>query len=67
MEPEVVYVGGSNMATSVKKPVGVTEKEYLASGDWKCPASPTGAHWWNCNVAPSVCKVCGKVKLQSLQ
>ena len=52
------------MAISVKKPVGVTEKEYLASGDWKCPDSPTGAHWWNCNLEPSVCKVCGKVKIQ---
>jgi hypothetical protein len=65
MEPEVFYIGGSRMTSSMKKPVGVSEKEYLASGDWKCPDSPTGAHWWNCNVQPSVCKVCGKVKLQS--
>ncbi len=47
-----------------KKPLSVTEKEYFASGEWKCPKSPTGAHRWNCNVEPFVCKICGKVKLQ---
>jgi len=65
MQPEVVYAGGSRMANTVKKPVGVSEKEYLASGEWKCPESSTGAHWWNCNHEPWVCKVCGKVKAQA--
>jgi len=41
-----------------------TEMDYFASGDWKCPDSPTGGHWWNCNVEPHVCKVCGKVKFR---
>jgi hypothetical protein len=50
------------MAAFSRKPIGVTEKEYLASGEWKCPNSPTGAHWWNCNVEPLVCKICNKVK-----
>jgi hypothetical protein len=50
------------MASSSRKPVAVTEKEYFASGDWKCSGSPTGAHWWNCNADPNVCKICGKVK-----
>jgi|GEM_PF-4413586 len=53
------------MASVLKKQTGVTDKEYLASGDWKCPDSPTGGHWWNCNLEPSVCKVCGKTKIQS--
>jgi hypothetical protein len=22
------------------------DKEYIASGRWKCSKSPTGAHWW---------------------
>ena len=48
------------MATFTRKPIGLSEKEYLASGAWKCPESPTGAHWWNCNVEPSICKICGK-------
>ena len=52
------------MTSYFKKPIGVTEKEYLTSGDWKCPKSPTGAHWWNCNVDPPVCKICGKDKRQ---
>jgi hypothetical protein len=51
------------MAPSLKKPIGVSEKEYFALGDWKCPNSPTGGHWWNCNVEPFVCKTCGKIKL----
>jgi hypothetical protein len=47
------------------KPVRVSEKDYFLSGDWKCPESPTGAHWWNCNVEPQVCKICGKVKVHA--
>ena len=43
----------------------MTEKEYVATGDWKCAKSPTGGHWWNCNVRPSVCKICGKTKLET--
>jgi hypothetical protein len=50
------------MASSVRKPLAVTEKEYFAAGDWKCLPSPTGGHWWNCNTEPNVCKICGKVK-----
>ena len=51
------------MTTHAKKFTIATEKEYYTSGDWKCPESPTGAHWWNCNVEPSFCKICGKVKI----
>jgi len=43
----------------------VEERAYVASGDWKCTISPTGGHFWNCNVRPFVCKYCGKVKSQS--
>jgi len=50
------------MAKFSKKPISVTEKEYFASGDWRCLESPTGAHWWNCNVEPPVCTICGKQK-----
>jgi hypothetical protein len=39
------------------------EKEYIVSGNWKCTESPTGAHWWDCNVKPSVCKICAKVNV----
>jgi len=46
-----------------KKTLGTTEKEYLVSGDWKCAGSPTGGHWWNCNLDPWECKICGKVKI----
>jgi len=49
----------------VKRPIAMTEKEYVATGDWKCAKSPTGGHWWNCNVRPSVCKICGKTKLET--
>ncbi len=45
-----------------KQPTDTEEKAYFASGDWKCVTSPTGAHFWNCNVKPSICKYCGKVK-----
>ncbi len=38
------------------------ERAYFTSGDWKCAISPSGAHFWNCNVRPSVCKYCGKIK-----
>jgi hypothetical protein len=48
-----------------KKLGDIEEKAYIASGDWKCATSPTGGHWWNCNVRPSVCKFCGKVKSHS--
>jgi hypothetical protein len=48
-----------------KRPVGVIERDYYASGDWKCPQSPTGGHWWDCNSKPFVCKICGKVKAES--
>lgn len=48
-----------------KKPVDVNEREYYASGEWKCSKSPTGGHWWDCNLKPSVCKFCGKVKAHS--
>ena len=51
------------MATYLRKPISVTDKEYFASGGWKCPESPTGAHWWNCNVEPPVCKICGKIQI----
>jgi hypothetical protein len=40
----------------------VEERAYVASGDWKCVASPTGGHWWNCNIRPFACKYCGKTK-----
>jgi hypothetical protein len=46
-----------------KKPMVTMEKDYILSGDWKCVRSPTGGHWWNCNLEPSICKICGKVKL----
>lgn len=48
-----------------KKPIDFDERAYYASGDWKCPKSPTGGHLWDCNVRPSVCKYCGKIKLHS--
>ena len=48
-----------------KKPADAVEKTYFESGDWKCPKSPTGGHWWDCNVIPSVCKYCGKSKVHS--
>ena len=51
------------MTTPLRKFTTAKEKEYYASGDWKCPDSPTGAHWWNCNVEPFFCKICGKVKI----
>ncbi len=45
-----------------KKPLSVIDKDYFASGDWKCPKSPTGGHRWDCNIQPFVCRICGKVK-----
>jgi len=45
------------------KPVMISEKEYIASGVWKCAKSPTGGHHWNCNTTPFVCKICGKTKI----
>jgi hypothetical protein len=50
---------------SRKRPISVSEKEYFESGDWKCPKSPTGGHWWNCNIQPFICKICGKVKVHT--
>ena len=55
------------MAAFTRKNMGLSEKEYLASGNWKCPGSPTGAHQWNCNIEPAVCKVCGKIKAHLLR
>ena len=46
----------------MRKPIGLVDKDYVASTDWKCPESPTGGHWWDCNTEPFVCKICGKVK-----
>jgi hypothetical protein len=46
---------------SFRKNGDFAAKAYVASGAWKCPTSPTGAHWWNCNVEPFVCKICGKI------
>jgi hypothetical protein len=57
-----VAQGGLKMTFSSKKYKGVTDKEYFASGDWKCAKSATGGHWWDCNVEPFVCKSCGMVK-----
>ncbi len=51
------------MPVNSRKPLGLMEKEYIASGEWKCPDSPTGGHWWNCNVHPIVCKICKKVQV----
>jgi hypothetical protein len=48
-----------------KKLEDIEERAYVASGDWKCATSPTGGHWWNCNVKPFVCQFCGKVKSES--
>ncbi len=45
-----------------KRPLAITEREYVKGESWKCEKSPTGGHWWNCNVQPSICKICGKVK-----
>ena len=52
-------IGGEHMQ---KRPLAITEREYLKGGAWRCEKSPTGGHWWDCNVRPSVCKICGKVK-----
>ncbi len=51
------------MANNTKRFMSPGEKEYLASGDWKCPESSTGAHLWDCNVKPAVCKICAKVNV----
>ena len=51
------------MATAFRRFTSANEREYIASGDWKCPESSTGAHWWNCNAKPPVCKICGKVNV----
>jgi hypothetical protein len=48
-----------------KKPASLLAREYFVSGNWKCPSSATGGHWWNCNVKPNVCKFCGKIKAGS--
>lgn len=47
--------------TMKKRYMSPGEKEYLDSGSWKCAESPTGAHFWDCNLKPSVCTICGKV------
>ncbi|MDO8578985.1 MAG: hypothetical protein Q7R50_07400 [Dehalococcoidales bacterium] len=52
------------MVAPQKKSLSYNEKEYFASGAWKCPTSPTKAHWWDCNTKPPVCKICGKVKVE---
>lgn len=51
------------MAINTKRFMSPGEREYVASGDWKCLESATGAHWWDCNVKPAVCKSCGKVNV----
>lgn len=51
------------MAINTKRFMSPGEKEYIVSGNWKCTESPTGAHWWDCNVKPSVCKICAKVNV----
>jgi hypothetical protein len=53
--------------SSKRNPLKFNDKNYYASGDWKCLNSPTGGHWWNCNVKPYVCKICGKIKSEPLQ
>lgn len=54
------------MVNHPKKSLNYNEKEYFASGSWKCPESPTKAHWWDCNAKPPVCKICGKVKIEAV-
>ena len=54
------------MVAPRKMSLNYNEKEYLASGAWKCAESPTKAHWWDCNVKPPVCKICGKVKVEAI-
>ena len=51
------------MATTFRRLTTANEKEYIASGGWKCAGSPTGAHWWNCNAKPPICKICGKINI----
>jgi hypothetical protein len=48
-----------------RKSISFQEKEYFASGVWKCPKSETGSHRWDCNLNPPVCKICGKTKQQT--
>ncbi len=51
------------MAINTKRFMSPGEREYLASGDWKCSESPSGAHRWDWNVKPAVCKICAKVNI----
>lgn len=37
-------------------------KDYIESGCWKCPNSPTGAHHWVLHDIFWVCKYCGDVR-----
>ena len=34
------------------------DEAYIASGKWKCPNSPTGAHVWNVTFGENHTKVC---------
>jgi len=50
--------------------IGMTDKEYLKSGVWKCSSSPTGAHHWMQMTESERlrtrgyfrCKYCGDIK-----
>lgn len=33
-------------------------KDYIASGSWKCPESPTGAHYWAGSDGVLTCRYC---------
>ncbi len=54
------------MVAPQRKSLNYNEKEYIASGAWKCPQSSTKAHIWDCNCKPPVCKICGKVKIEAV-
>jgi hypothetical protein len=38
------------------------DKEYLASGRWKCEKSPSGAHHWVVQSYEMTCRFCNDIK-----
>jgi hypothetical protein len=42
------------------EPISISNYEYIKSGVWQCPQSPTGAHYWIIRDEWMWCKHCGQ-------
>lgn len=54
------------------KSVAQRDSDYMKSGRWKCPKSPTGAHYWieakvkRVEPGTFVCKYCWEVRKRNI-